>query len=84
MTKEHLKKLIDKYQFAEKQISDLDMNYGICLWNSSRENFYNAYNYIIFDLFGQLYGEQNKQLLEDFIFQQTDMTFDELYEAINE
>lgn len=83
MTKEHLKKLIEKYQSAEKQISDLDMNYGICLWNSGKENFYNAYNYIIFDLLSQVYGEQKKQLIEDFMFQQTDMTFDELYDAIN-
>lgn len=84
MTKEHLKKIIDKYQFAEKQISDLDTNYGICLWNSSHENFYNAYNYIIFDLISQLYDEHKKELLEEFIFQQTDMTFDELYKMLNE
>lgn len=84
MTKEQLKTLIDKYKFAEKQISDLDRTYGICLWNSNKPNFYNEYNYIIFNLIEDVFGEKKRILIEDVIFDQTSMTFDELWDILNE
>lgn len=83
MTKEHLKTICDKYKFAEKQVSDLDMTYGICLWNSNKPNFYNEYNYIIFQLLEEIFGEQNRILIEEYLFDQSSMTFDELWDIIN-
>lgn len=83
MTKIELKTLCDKYKFAESQISDLDRTYGICLWNSNKPNFYNEYNYIIFKLLEEIFGEQNRMLIEEYLFDQSSMTFDELWDIIN-
>lgn len=80
MTKETLNNIIEKYKDAENQITELDGEFGICLWNATKENFYNKYNYIIFKLFEEIYGIEKEQLLEEYIFEQIDqMTFDELY-----
>ena len=48
MTKENLKKIVEKYREAEAQVSEMDSKYGICIWNSRSENFYNKYNYVLF------------------------------------
>lgn len=83
MKKELLNKIIEKYKEAEDQITKLDNEFGVCLWNSYNENFYNKYNYIIFKLFEEIYTPEKRELLEEYIFEQIDqMTFDELYEYL--
>ena len=77
MDKELLRTIIDKYQKAEESVSKLDREFGINIWNSANENFYNKYNYIIFKLFNEIYGDSKRELIEDYIFKQVDMTFDE-------
>jgi hypothetical protein len=83
MTKETLTHIIEKYKEAEEQVCEIDDKYGIRIWNSARENFYNKYNYIIFKLFEELYGTNKTELLEEYIFEQiSEMTFDELYDYL--
>lgn len=80
MVKEELRKIVEKYKEAENQVSEMNSKYGICIWNSQQENFYNKYNYVIFKLLEEIYGVEKEQLLEEYIFEQTvGMTFDELY-----
>lgn len=80
MIKEELHRIVEKYKEAENQVSEMDSKYGVCIWNSKSENFYNKYNYIIFKLLEEIYGIEKEQLLEEYIFEQTaEMTFDELY-----
>jgi hypothetical protein len=83
MKKDELKNLIERYQFAEKQISKLYLEFGICLWNSRNSNFYNEYNYIISKLLKTIFKEKS-EVLEEYLFDQTSMTFDELYDYLNE
>lgn len=83
MNKTKLKKLIDKYRAAEDEIIRLDSTFGICLYNSKNENFYNKYNFIIRKLFDALFGFENSEVLEDYIFEESDITFDELCVKLN-
>lgn len=79
MSKDELKNIIEKYREVEKDVSKLDGEFGICIWNSKKENFYNKYNYIIFKLLENIYTPEKKELLEEYIFDQVEMTFDDLY-----
>lgn len=79
MNKDELKNIIEKYREVEKDVSKLDDEFGICIWNSRKENFYNKYNYIIFKLLENIYTPEKKELLEEYIFEQVEMTFDDLY-----
>lgn len=79
MNKDELKNIIEKYIEAENDISKLDDEFGICVWNSKKENFYNKYNYIIFKLLENIYTPEKKELLEEYIFDQVEMSFDDLY-----
>lgn len=81
MTKEKLQKIVDKYKEAERQVDQLD-ELGICIRNSKKENFYNKYNYIIFELFNEVYGSKKGSLVEDYILDETTLTFDEFYDYL--
>lgn len=82
MTKEHLKKILDKYKSAENEVFELDNKFGIQIWNSRTENFYNKFNYVIFELISILFTEQGRELIENYLFDQINITFDELYETL--
>ena len=79
MNKDELKNIIEKYREIEDDVSKLDDEFGICIWNSKKENFYNKYNYIIFKLLENIYTLEKRELLEEYIFEQVEMTFDDLY-----
>jgi len=79
MSKDELKNIIEKYREVEDDVSKLDDKFGICIWNSKKENFYNKYNYIIFKLLEYIYTPEKRELLEEYIFDQVEMTFDDLY-----
>lgn len=79
MSKDELKNIIEKYKEVEDDVSKLDDKFGICIWNSKKENFYNKYNYIIFKLLENIYTPEKRELLEEYIFNQIEMTFDDLY-----
>lgn len=79
MSKDELKNIIEKYKEVEDDVSKLDNEFGICFWNSKKENFYNKYNYIIFKLLEYIYTPEKKELLEEYIFDQVEMSFDDLY-----
>lgn len=79
MSKDELKNIIEKYREVEKDVSKLNDEFGICIWNSKKENFYNKYNYIIFKLLENIYTPEKKELLEEYIFDQVEITFDDLY-----
>lgn len=83
MVKENLKKILECYERAHKSVLKLDEEYGVKIWDSKKENFYNQYNYIIFKLFEELFGEENRYLIEDYLFKQKDITFDDLYKTLN-
>lgn len=82
--KQQLKDLIDKYRSAEKDVQNMDSLFGIQIWNSRNENFYNKYNFIITKLFESLFTPAGVALLEDYIWEQTDITFDELWETLKD
>lgn len=83
MSKEFLQKYIDLYKLTEKQVVDLDDKFGVQIWNSRTPNFYNNYNLIIRRLLVELFQSEEKvDLLENYIFEQIEMTFDELCKAL--
>lgn len=79
MSKDELKNIIEKYREAEDDVLKLDDEFGIRIWNSEKENFYNKHNYIIFKLLENIYTPEKRELLEEYIFDQVEMTFDDLY-----
>ena len=83
MNKDDLKKHIELYKSTEQTIFELDNKFGINIWNSAKSNFYNNYNLIIHNLLLDIFGEEKVELLEDFIFDQTNLTFDQLWEILN-
>lgn len=83
MTKKDLENIICKYNSAESEVVELDSRFGICLYNSSSENFYNKYNYVIFKLFEHMFGNEGRELIEEYLFEVTNLTFDELCEKLN-
>lgn len=82
ITKNEFKKILDSYQAAENQVMQLDSEFGITLYKSSDENFYNRYNYVIRKLFENLFGDIKADLIESYIFDVTDLTFDKLWELL--
>jgi len=82
MKKQHVKKILDRYISAEKEITDLDDKFGIRIWDSRNENFYNKFNYVIFELLDMVFTEKGRMLIEDYVFNQTNITFDELWERL--
>ena len=78
MTKEQLKEIIELYKNTESAVIELDDKYGICVWNSDKPNFYNNYNLIIHKFWVILFGQENTDILEEYIFEQNSLTFDEL------
>lgn len=78
MNKESLKKHIDLYRLTEKNIQNLYQEHGICVWDSPKPNFYNNYNWIIHCLLLEIFNEEKVDLLEHYIFNQIDISFDEL------
>lgn len=81
MTKKELENLIVKYNSAESDIMDMNARFGICVYNSYEENFYNKYNYVIFKLFESIFGYEGKEWIETFLFEES-ITFDELCEKL--
>lgn len=82
MTKQELLKNIELYKNTEKSIFKLDEEFGINVWNSANSNFYNNYNLIIHNLWVDIFGFKNTELLENFIFEQTNISFDRLCEIL--
>lgn len=78
MTRDELYKHIELYKKTEQIIFELSEKYGIEVWNSKCPNFYNNYNLLIHNLLVSIFGENNTNLIEEYIFEQTDMSFDEL------
>ena len=83
MTRKELELLIGKYNSAESDIIDMNARFGICIYNSEDENFYNKYNYVIFKLFEHIFGDEGRELIEDYIFGSIDIEFNELCEKLN-
>lgn len=77
--KQTLYKILSTYQGAEDIVRHLDKEFGICLYDSNVESFYHKYNYIIRKLFEQLYGDEKADLIESYVFDNNNMTFEELY-----
>lgn len=82
MNKLIFEKIIDSYQAAEDEVSRLDKEFGICIWNAYTENFYNKYNYIIHQLFIEAFGKEKTEAIEAYLFDETSMTYDELINFI--
>lgn len=83
MNKEKLKEILNLYKSTENSITKLNDEFGICLWNAKNNNFYNNYNFIIHKLFIEIFSEDKVNLIESYLFDETDMSFDELYNLIN-
>lgn len=82
MNRDALKKHIELYKKTEDIIRALDSDYGINIWDSTRPNFYNNYNLLIHNLLVEIFGETKVETLEDYLFEQTDISFDKLCEIL--
>lgn len=80
--KQDLKIILDTYREAENQVRLLDMDFGICLYNSNKESFYHDYNYIIRKLFEQIFTNDQCDLIETFLFDECDLTFEGLCDRL--
>ncbi len=78
MNKQRLLEHIKLYRDTENIIHTLDTEYGIQVWDSLKPNFYNNYNLIIHKLLVDIFGEDETTLLEDYIFGESRITFEEL------
>ena len=83
MSKNELFEHIELYKKTEKDVTQLDDQFGIRIWDSTKPNFYNNYNLIIHHLLVSIFGEEHTQLIEEYAFDQIDMTFDELCKILN-
>lgn len=83
MTKEELKNHITRYKNVENIVYELDTKYGINIFNSRISNFYNEYNYIIHNLLVSIFGNEKTDIIEEYCFEQNDLTFDELCRILN-
>jgi hypothetical protein len=83
MTRDELKQHIALYKKTENDVFELENKFGIRIWDSKEPNFYNNYNLIIHRLLADIFGETKSELIEDYIFEQVDISFDELCEYLN-
>lgn len=83
MTKKELENHIKLYRETQNMVLDLDREFGVCVWDSQKSNFYNNLCLIIHDLLVSIFGDKKVDLLEEYIFEQNDMSFDELCNLLN-
>ena len=83
MTRDELRKHIDLYRNTEYLVTELNTKYGINIQDSTNPNFYNNYNLIIHNLLVSIFGDLNVDLLEEYIFEQIDISFEELCQRLN-
>lgn len=82
MTRDELQKHIELYRNTEDIVFELDEKYGINIWNSKNPNIYNSYNLLIHNLLVEIFGEDNTELIENYIFEETNLTFEQLCEIL--
>lgn len=82
MNKKQLKVLLDKCVEAHNDTMNLNKQYGINIFMSTKENFYNKYNYLVYTLFEHLFGPEGRDLIEEYVFDES-ITFMELCEKLN-
>jgi hypothetical protein len=82
MTRDELQKHIELYRNTEDIVFELDEKYGINIWNSKNPNIYNSYNLLIHNLLVEIFGEDNTELIESYIFEETNLTFEQLCEIL--
>lgn len=83
MTREKLSEFIDLYRESESIILRLYLEFGIDLYSSNKPNIYNNFNLLIHELLVEICGDENTDLLEEYIFQQTTVPFDDLCKKLN-
>lgn len=81
MNKQEFAELLSNYLEAEEAIEKLN-ELGVDIW-SAEKTFYHNYNYIIFKLLSYHFGEENKELIECFLFGEIEISFEELCERID-
>jgi hypothetical protein len=82
MTKKELKILLDKCVESHNDVMNLNKTFGINMFMSTKENFYNKYNYVIYKLFEHIFGDFGRELIEEYVFDDG-ITFVELCEKLN-
>lgn len=82
MTKKELKILLDKCVESHNDVMNLNKTFGINMFMSTKENFYNKYNYVIYKLFEHMFGDFGRELIEEYVFDDG-ITFVELCEKLN-
>lgn len=83
MTRDELQKHINLYRNTEYLVLELKNKYGIDIQNSSTPNIYNNYNLLIHNLLVSIFGDLNVDLIEEYIFNQIDISFEELCKKLN-
>jgi len=83
MTRDELEKHIKLYKNTEDTVFELDEKYGINIWGSPNPNIYNNYNLLIHNLLVDIFGDEKTDLIESYIFEEMDITFEQLCEKLN-
>lgn len=83
MTRDELEKHIKLYKNTEDTVFELDEKYGINIWGSLNPNIYNNYNLLIHNLLVDIFGDEKTDLIESYIFEEIDITFEQLCEKLN-
>ena len=85
LSKDDVEAILREWRKIEKDVFALDRDYGICLWNSSKETVYNRYNKMIKMFLEMSFGEEIVDIMEDWAFGYNDSdrpSFDSLWENI--
>jgi len=81
MTKEEFLLILRAYQNSEEIKERLSV-VGVDI-DSQECSYYSNVNYVIFKLIGHIFGEKNQELIEEYLFKQTDISFNDLWEIIS-
>lgn len=83
MNKKQFKDILEQYIKAEQEVYSLDYDHGIIIYDTDVNNFYHAFRNIIFTLFEAVFGQDGRGQIEYYLFQENDMSFDELCKKLN-
>ena len=68
INKEETEALLKAWENVEKDVFELDKQFGINIWDSNDESIYNKYNKIIRMFLETQFGVENADILEDWVF----------------
>lgn len=68
INKDETEALLKEWENVERDVFELDKQFGINIWDSDDESIYNKYNKIIRMFLETQFGVENADILEDWVF----------------